>query len=190
MICITNFLEDINHEMKEYIGIIINKKAFKVDGNHGIKNCCESNELKSVDYFDCNSPDSFQYVEFSDLLAHDDQVKQKIQEVKKIKELPKKINAEIREDYAKIIHKELVQKLKDSKSIRNDMPNYIKNIPDHFELSERFLIVIAPIKSGKGLEAARLVNYWKSSIKQSLPKKWLKDVEFVPLDIFVKIQLN
>ena len=154
MICITNFLEDINHEMKEYVELVITKKAFKVDGDNGIKTYCENSELKSVDYFDCDSSDSFQYVEFSDLLAQDDQIKQKIQEIKNVKTLPNKLNAEIRKDYFKIIHQELVQKLKDSKIIRDEMPVYIENIPENFQLTGRFLVVIAPIKAGKGAETA------------------------------------
>ncbi|AYO54372.1 hypothetical protein [Acinetobacter wuhouensis] len=187
MICITTFLEDIDHEMQDYTTIVISKKAYKVDGDSGIKTKCENSELKSVDYFGCNSPDEFQYVEFSDLLAQDEQIKQKIKDVKKVKILPSKLNLEIRKDYFKIIHQELVQKLKDSKIIRDEMPTYIKNIPENFQSTGKFLIVIAPIKEGKGVEAARVIDYWATSIKQSLPKKWLTGIEFIPLDIFVSM---
>lgn len=185
MICITTFFEDIDHEMKEHIGLVINKKAFKVDGDNGIKTYCENCELKSVDYFHYDSPEDFQYVEFSDLLAQDDQIKQKIQDVKKVKTLSNKLNIEIRKDYFKIIHQELVQKFKDSKIIRDEMPTYIGNIPENFQLTGKFLIVIAPIKAGKGTEASRIIDYWRSSIKQSLPKKWLTGIEFIPLDVFI-----
>lgn len=185
MICITTFLENIDHEMQDYTAIVINKKAFKVDGDNGIKTKCENNELKSVDYFGCNSPEEFQYVEFSDILAQDEQIKQKVMDVKKVKTLPNKLNVEIRKDYFRIIHQELVQKLKDSKMIRDEMPSYIENIPENFKSTGKFLIVIAPIKEGKGVEASRMIDYWVSSIKQSLPKKWLTGIEFIPLDAFV-----
>ena len=183
MICISCFYEDINHEMGIHNNLVVERKAFKVDGNNGIKITCKSSELKSVDYFDCDENKGFQYIEFSNLLAHDDQIKAKINELKNCKELPKKLNAQIRKDFAKEIHRELVQKFKDSMNIKDEMPKYIENIPVGFSSVGRFVIVVAPIQEGRRSEVARLIDYWKDSIRKGLPSKFLTEIVILPLDI-------
>lgn len=113
MRCISTFLEDIDHEMPNYNTINICRKAYKVDGNVGIKVHCNERELKSVDYYDIHPEKGFLYLEFSDLIAQDVQIEAKLVQIKE-SNLPKDLNLEIRKSYYKIIHQELVQKLKDS----------------------------------------------------------------------------
>lgn len=184
MSCITTFLEPINHEMPSHSEIITKRDAYKVDGKQGIKVHCREPELKSVDYFDDHPDKGFIFLEFSDLIAQDDQIKVKLEEIQK-SNLPKELNVEIRKQFYKIIHQELVQKIKDSVYLRNlIMPKHVENIPITFNQIGKYVVVIAPIEDGKKADIARCIDRWKQSILNSIPKDMHEGVFILPLDIY------
>ncbi|MBR7716146.1 hypothetical protein [Acinetobacter nosocomialis] len=184
MRCITTFLEDIDHEMPNFLTISVGRQAYKVDGNDGIKVFCSCRELKSVDYFDDHATKGFLYLEFSDLIAQDDQIKAKIEEIK-ASNLPSSLNLEIRKSYYKIVHQELVQKIKDSVNIRdNIISSHINNLPKSFSDTGLFVIVIAPIAEGKKADVARCIDRWKNAIRCSVPQGLFHSVAIVPLNEF------
>lgn len=184
MSCISTFLEPIDHEMPTCCNIKTNREAYKVDGNHGIKvHCCER-ELKSVDYFDDHPDKGFIYLEFSDLIAQDNQIKVKLEQIQN-SDLPKELNIELRRSFYKVIHQELVQKIKDSVYLRNlIMPNHVKNIPSTFSEIGKYVVVIAPIEEGKKADIARCIDRWKQSILNSIPKDMHNGVFILPLDVY------
>lgn len=151
MHCMSMFFEPIDHEMPSFSNISINRQAYKVDGTNGIKVHCKGNELKSVDYFDNHPKHGFLYLEFSDLIAQDSEIKNKLKLIKD-SDLPENLNREIRKKYYKIIHQELVQKIKDSLYLTQEvMDNYITNIPEFVSEKGTYVIVIAPIEDEKKL---------------------------------------
>ena len=85
MSCISTFLEPIDHEMPNFCDISTNREAYKVDGTHGIKIHCREQELKSVDYYDDHPEKGFIYLEFSDLIAQDNQIKVKLEKIQNLK---------------------------------------------------------------------------------------------------------
>ncbi|WP_436873221.1 hypothetical protein [Acinetobacter haemolyticus] len=185
MHCITTFLEDIDHEMPSYCHMSTNREAYKVDGTRGIKVYCGEQELKSVDYYDDHPEKGFIYLEFSDLIAQDNQIKVKLEKIQE-SDLPKELNKEIRKQYYRVIHQELVQKIKDSVYLRNlIMPNHVKNIPDTFTEIGKYVVVIAPIEEGKKADVARCIDRWKQSILNSIPKDMHQGILILPLDIYI-----
>lgn len=186
MSCISTFLEPINHEMPNFCDIAISREAYKVDGEYGIKIHCHEQELKSVDYYDDHPNKGFIYLEFSDLIAQDNQIKAKLEQIQN-SNLPKALNKEIRKQYYKVIHQELVQKIKDSVYLRNlIMPKHIENIPSTFSDLGMYVVVIAPIEVGKKADIARCIDRWKQSILTSIPKDMHNGVFILPLDIYAK----
>ncbi|RKG37857.1 MULTISPECIES: hypothetical protein [Acinetobacter] len=183
MRCISTFLEDIDHEMPRFSEINIDRKAFKIDGNHGIKVHCEKRELKSVDYFDNHPQKGFLYLEFSDLIANDEYIANKIKTIE-MAQLPVKLTKELRKNFYNTIHRELVQKIKDTLHLKTLMDDYIVNIPDYFNSLGKFVIVIAPIEVGKRADVGRCMDRWKTAIMTSMPKGMFSEVVFVPLDVF------
>lgn len=183
MRCINTFLENIDHEMPKYYKINIDRMAFKIDGDHGIKVHCEKRELKSVDYFDNHPKKGFLYLEFSDLIANDEYIANKIESIQ-MADLPKNLAKEIRKDYYNKIHRELVHKIKDTLHLKTLMNSYIENIPEYFSSLGKFVIVIAPIEEGKKADVGRCVDRWKTAIMTSMPKGMFDEVIFIPLDIF------
>ncbi|MPW44758.1 hypothetical protein [Acinetobacter guerrae] len=186
MRCISTFLEAIDHEMPNYTHIVINRESYKVDGNSGIKVYCSERELKSVDYFDLHPSKGFLYLEFSDLIAQDEQIKEKLKQLDEI-QLPKEIDREIRKQfYNKKIHQELVQKLKDSVYLNSMiMPKHIVNIPKIFETIGHYVIVIAPIEESKRADVARCIDRWRDAIRTSMPKDMYDSVSIITLDQFL-----
>lgn len=186
MRCISTFLEPINHEMPNYISIVIERESYKVDGNNGIKVFCEQRELKSVDYLDSHPSKGFLYLEFSDLIAQDEQIKGKLKKLDE-SEIDRKIDKEVRKEYYnKKIHKELVQKLKDSVYLNSViMPNRIVNIPEIFKTMGHYVVVIAPIEESKRADAARCIDRWRDAIRTSVPKDMYNNVSIITLDQFL-----
>lgn len=185
MSCISTFLEPIDHEMPNFCDISTSREAYKVDGKHGIKIYCREQELKSVDYYDDHPEKGFIYLEFSDLIAQDNQIKVKLEKIQN-SNLPKELNKEIRKQYYKLIHQELVQKIKDSVYLRNlIMPNHIENIPSTFSEVGRYVVVIAPIEDGKKADIARCIDRWRQSILASVPKDMHDGVFIFPLDYYI-----
>ncbi|MEN3967704.1 hypothetical protein [Acinetobacter sp. BWR-L5] len=183
MRCISTFLESIDHEMPRFNELNVNREAFKIDGNCGIKVHCEKRELKSVDYFDNHPRNGFLYLEFSDLVANDEFIASKIQSIENA-ELPLKLTKELRKNYCNAIHRELVQKIKDTLHLKTLMNTYIENIPDYFQTLGKFVIVIAPVEEGKRADVAICVDRWKTAIMTSMPKGMFGEVMFVTLDDF------
>jgi hypothetical protein len=186
MRCISTFLETINHEMPNHTNIVIDRESYKVDGEDGIKVHCSDRELKSVDYFDSHPNKGFLYLEFSDLIAQDEQIKEKLKLLDDIK-LPKAIDKDIRKEfYTKKIHQELVQKLKDSVYLKSIvMPKYIENIPEDFQTIGHYVVVIAPIEESKRADIARCIDRWRDAIRTSVPKEMYNNVSIIPLDQFI-----
>lgn len=186
MRCISTFLETINHEMPNHTNIRIDRESYKVDGHDGIKVYCNDRELKSVDYFDVHPNKGFLYLEFSDLIAQDEQIKAKIKQLDQC-QLPKEIDKDIRKEYYnKRIHQELVQKLKDSVYLKSIvMPLHIENIPQIFNMQGHYVIVIAPIKEEKRADIARCIDRWRDAIRCSVPKEMYNSVSIIPLDQFI-----
>lgn len=185
---IIKFLEDINHEMPDHQSITIERQAYKVDGEHGIKNACNLSNLKSVDYFENHLKRGLLYLEFSDLIKQDEQIKEKVAQIRE-SNLPKKLNAEIRKHYYKVIHKELVDKFKDSLQITTKMVNFLENIPECFLKNGDYVIIIPPIDfndKSKAEDIVRFLDVLKSNIRSSLNNQFFNDVKIVPLDVFCK----
>ncbi|WP_024433969.1 hypothetical protein [Acinetobacter baumannii] len=186
MRCISTFLEAIDHEMPNYTDIVINRESYKVDGDQGIKVHCSERELKSVDYFDSHPTKGFLYLEFSDLIAQDEQIKDKLKQLDEI-QLPKELDKEVRKQfYNKKIHQELVQKLKDSVYLNTMiMPKYVENIPEIFGSIGHFVVVIAPIDESKRADVARCIDRWRDAIRTSVPKDMYDSVSIITLDQFL-----
>ncbi|WP_262385361.1 hypothetical protein, partial [Acinetobacter baumannii] len=183
MRCISTFLEKIDHEMPKYNEININRQAYKIDGNSGIKLHCQKGELKSVDYFDNHPVKGFLYLEFSDLIASDEQIAAKINEIEQ-SNLSRKLTKELRKNYTSSIQRELVQKIKDTLHLQQLMGEYIENIPEFFQTLGKFVIVIAPIEQGKRSDVSRCIDRWRSAILTSMPKGMFNEVIFITLDVF------
>ncbi|WP_151789802.1 hypothetical protein [Acinetobacter nosocomialis] len=183
MRCISTFLEKIDHEMPKYNKINIDRQAYKIDGNSGIKLHCKKGDFKSVDYFDNHPVKGFLYLEFSDLIANDEHIATKIMEIEK-SNLPFKLTKEIRKDYLNTIQRELVRKIKDTLHLQKLMDEYIENIPEYFNTLGKFVIVIAPIEQGKRSDVSRCIDRWRSAILTSMPKGMFDDVVFITLDVF------
>lgn len=183
MLCISTFLESIDHEMPKFSEINIDRKAYKIDGNQGIKLHCKKGELKSVDYFDNHPVKGFLYLEFSDLMANDEFIAAKLADIEK-SNLPFKLTKELRQHYCSKIQRELVQKLKDTLHLQKLMNSYLENIPECFQTLGKFVIVIAPIEQGKRTDVIRCIDRWRSAILTSMPKGMFDDVIFITLDVF------
>lgn len=183
---INDFLEPMDHEMREHNALSINRKAYKIDGNNGVKLACKLGGLKSVDYFENNDGKGFLFVEFSDLIKQDKQIKETMEIIKQTN-LPKKLNAEIRKDYQNDIQRELVNKFKDSTLIKNNISKYLINIPDEFLELPSYIIVIAPLDKSdqsKLIDAIRFKEHTENIINQKLSDELVKGVKIISLDVF------
>ncbi len=186
MYCISVFLECMDHEFPDYGQISVPRRGYKVDGE-GIKKKCKLNTLKSVDYYEIHDRHGFLYVEFSDLLKQESQLQERAQRLKE-SNLTKHDKTKLRKDCFKEINKELVQKFKDSVIIRSLMRDKIINLPEHFNATGAYVIVVTPLgeyeKEGKKGEVLRFLDILKDKIAQSIPIELYSKVRIIPLDTF------
>ncbi|PSU24720.1 hypothetical protein CTM97_18880 [Photobacterium phosphoreum] len=177
IICITTFLEDMDHEFN-HIKEQVKLKGFKVDGTAGIKPFCSLCELKSVDYFYENTEkNTFLFYEFSNLpdqhmsltrisdglKGSDDGSVTK----KELVNIRKKIRAEIQH--------ELVKKFNDTSLINANMRSKITNIPVTFDVKPTYVVVVPPIDpsilGNKTGDIIKFLDHLKSTLRSSIPKE-------------------
>lgn len=186
LVCLSTFLENMDHELPEHNQIVVPRQGYKVDGE-GIKKRCNFNKFKSVDYYENHDKHGLLYVEFSDLLKQDCQIQASAQKVKE-SNLDRKEKGKIRKAFFKEINKELVQKYKDSVMIRILMRDKVENIPSCFENTGTFIIVVAPFDTARGqdhlIEVAKFFDTLKDKVADSLPTELFSSVKIVPLDKF------
>lgn len=182
--CISNFLEEIDHEIPDYSNLKVNRNAYRVDGNEGIKVHCQLNAMKSVDYYEDHQKKGFLIVEFSDLIKQDNEIALKIQELKD-SNLDKRLKIEIRKRYYNDINRELVQKFKDSLQIKNLMYTHITNIPQSFSGLADFVVVIAPFDQHNRIDVIRFMDQLKTKLYTGLSKSLVKKIHVVPLNDFI-----
>ena len=79
--CISNFYEKMDHEFPN-TDITLEVKAYKVDGDYGIKKYCKFDDLKSVDYLMDHEVKGFLFVEFSDLWRQNVDIQNQAERIK------------------------------------------------------------------------------------------------------------
>lgn len=183
---IAEFLETMDHEFPN-IELQVNKAGYKVDGNDGIKKQCGLNNLKSVDYFYLYDRKFF-VIEFSDFLRQRIAI---LNDVEAIKEttLDKNQKKRLVKEHHKKIHKELVEKYKDSVHILNLMGRYSDQIPAEFaEQGRAFLIVVPPILQhlppAKRVQMLRYLKELRDKVSQAIPDDIYQTVKLVFVDQF------
>ncbi|WP_394167508.1 hypothetical protein [Photobacterium piscicola] len=187
MNCISNFLEVMDHEFPNNMETTVPYTGYKVDGN-GIKKHCLLNTLKSVDYYSLHPKHGFLYVEFSDLIRQDEEIKNKAERISN-SNLSSHDKRNLKKECFKIINKELVLKYKDSFLIKQIMVNKLNNIPAFFEGESMYVIVVAPIEKDlsqdKKIEIIKFIDTLKDKISASLPKDLFTQVKVITLDRFI-----
>lgn len=186
--CISNFEEVMNHEFPHHTSIIVPKQGYKVDGK-GIKNHCKLNNLKSVDYYHFDSKRGFFFIEFSDLLRQDVDIKTAVERITRSNLVPRDKKT-LRKYYYKLMNKELVSKYNDSFIIKTLMINHINNIPSFFSENSSYCIVVSPIdhlENHKQIEIYKFLTTLEAKIMNSLPIGLFTDVKVIPLNRFCKI---
>ncbi|EEZ81273.1 hypothetical protein VMC_38530 [Vibrio alginolyticus 40B] len=185
--CISTFSELMDHEFVD-CNLKLDIQGYKVDGNNGVKKHCNCNTLKSVDYFrDCNRR-GFLMIEFSDLVQQDHQITEKIQKITDSNLAPS-LKKEIKKQYYKAIHQELVGKCKDSHSIVQVASTLLNNVPSNFSNTPKYVVVVAPISDldeGKKTDVIRLIDTIKTKLSQALPKHLYSTVHVLPLEKFAQ----
>lgn len=183
--CISSFLEDMDHEFREYDGIKLVKQGYKVDGD-GIKKHCELLNYKSVDYYHFDDKRGFMFVEFSDLLKQDLQIQQFIERIGE-SNLAKSDKTTLRKLYHKSMNKELVEKYKDSLIIKSVLGSHLDNIPSFFNNNCFYCIVVAPMDNLElieRIERLRFLDILQAKVAGSLPSTTFTDVKIITLDQF------
>ncbi|MCK0911587.1 hypothetical protein [Acinetobacter pittii] len=187
IVCISTFEEVMNHEFPHHTSISVPKQGYKVDGK-GIKDHCKLNKLKSVDYYHFDSKRGFFFIEFSDLLRQDIDIKTAIERITNSNLIPRDKKT-LRKYYYKLMNKELVSKYNDSFIIKTMMVNYINNIPSFFEQNSSYCIVVTPIdhlETHEQIEIAKFLTTLEAKIMNSLPTGLFTDVKVIPLNRFCK----
>ncbi|MDC4880059.1 hypothetical protein NRA10_19215 [Acinetobacter baumannii] len=183
--CISSFLEDMDHEFREYDDIKLVKQGYKVDGD-GIKKYCELLNYKSIDYYHFDDKRGFMFVEFSDLLKQDAQIQQFIERIGE-SDLAKADKTTLRKYYHKLMNKELVEKYKDSYLIKSILGSYLDNIPSFFNDKSFYCIVVAPMNNLElieRMERSRFLDILQAKVAGSLPSATFTDVKIITLDKF------
>lgn len=177
----------MDHEFSELQHLAVGREGFRID-KEGIKKHCNLSELKSVDYFEDHTEKGFLLIEFSDLFKQDDRVQSDIESLNACN-LDKRQKKQLKKQYYREIHQELVKKFKDSRLIATDLPNHFINIPTSFANEAQFVIVLPSFEiQGKRTKAeiARFVDILKDKVISSLPRHYFSSVSVIPLDIFCK----
>lgn len=182
--CISNFFEEMDHEFPHHNSTMVNRQGYKVDGQ-GIKKHCKLN-LKSVDYYHFDSVRGFMFVEFSDILRQDQDIKGAIQRITESDLVPRDKKT-LRKYYYKLINRELVDKYKDSFLIKNIIKGSLANIPKYFDENSFYCVVVAPIdhlEKHEQIEVAKFLTTLQAKIANSLPIGLFTDIKVVPLNRF------
>lgn len=185
--CISTFSELMDHEFPNS-EIVISLDGYKVDGNSGLKRHCNCNSLKSVDYFRDCSQRGFLMIEFSDLVKQDAQIAEKIQQINGCN-LNRTLKRELKKQYYKEIHQELVNKCKDSHSIVNVANDVLDNIPESFSNIPKYIVVVAPLSDldeSRQTDVMRLIDTIKTKLSQALPQHLYTTVHVLPLERFIQ----
>lgn len=188
MQCISIFLEQFNHEFPDVEAIYNERKAYRIDGENGIKKHCQLQGLKSVDYYEDHSRHGFLMVEFSDLIKQNEGLNLKISALRK-SDIDKKEKNLLLKTYFNTINRELVDKFKDTQLITSKISVHLKNIPAAFSNTAEFIIVVAPLSNtidkGKRIEILKFLDTLKDKVSQALPKQLYSRVKIMPLNSFL-----
>lgn len=188
MQCISIFLEKFNHEFTDVEAINHDRKAYKIDGENGIKKYCKLQELKSVDYYEDHCKHGFLIIEFSDLIKQNEGLNLKISALKN-SNVDKKEKTLLLKTYFNTINRELVDKFKDTQIITSKIGVHLENIPASFNNTAEYIIVVAPlsttIEKGKRIEILRFLDTLKDKVSQALPKQLYSRVKIIPLNTFL-----
>lgn len=182
---ISEFLQHLDHEFKD-VAVKLNQQGYKIDGNQGIKVHCNMRNFKSADYFYLDCQDSKLIIlEFSDLYAQRQQIDAQIAALK-TSDLDKSTRRTLIKQQHTVIHKELVDKFKDTLHILSQLNDYFDNIPQTIgEKPQRFLIVVPPFTHYLNIDdvdMVRILDALQDKVKQALQGPYLPKVKILPLD--------
>lgn len=179
---ISDYLEKMDHEFSD-LNLVLNKEGYRVD-NGGIKDHCNLQSLKSVDYFYIISGKTL-LVEFSDIELQHDKITSDIRKIRS-SDLDKQLKTVLVKERHKEISKEICGKYKDTLIIKNQLSDHFPDVPDCMRplSKEELVIVVNNIKSQNKLEIARFYDSLRSKIITAIPKEMLGKVSFITIDFF------
>jgi len=181
MALLNEFLENMNHEMPG-VSITLTQKGYRCDGT-GFKHYCGMNNLKSVDYIYAK-PEKYPLIEFSDLEAQFLLLLDKAKSIK-TSNLPKKQAFELYKKEINTIPNELKEKYLGTKQILQKLDKHFSDVPESLKNTDVLYIILkSPIKINTN-EFSRVLEKWKSSIMQSIPKCMYTEIVFIFIEEFV-----
>ena len=185
---LNDFLELMDHEFGE-IGIELGVYGLKVDGdNNGLKQHCNLNKLKSVDYI-YKENNKFPLIEFSDIYRQQNAILAEIDQLKSC-DLSRSLRTDLVKERHKKILSELVQKFKDTLTIISKLHNHISDIPENLQnQSQEYRIVYAPfhpeIAEDKKQDLVRFLDRLKDNITTAIPNEMCERVRVIHIANFL-----
>jgi hypothetical protein len=183
---LNDFIELMDHEFED-VKIKLTKEGIKLDGNtNSLKNHCKLNAYKSVDYIYFKD-NTYPLIEFSDIGRQQNKILEEIDKIKK-SDLDTNLRSKIIREFHKKVHKELVEKYKDTLSIISRIDTHVSEIPTNLKKqSYIYNIVVPPLHNeicDKKLEVARFLDDLESKITLAIPDEIYEKVQIILIDIF------
>ncbi len=176
----------MNHEFSN-VHLSLITRGYKIDG-YGIKDYCDLNNFKSVDYF-YTEDKGYCLVEFSDLYRQQNDIANIIEQTRN-SDLDKKIKRNIIKQQHKKIHRELVEKFKDTCYIQKEFDKYILKVPKELKVcGQEYIIVISPLSpilsDERKTDLIRYMDDIKDKVANSIPDCIFGGVKLVSINTFI-----